>query len=68
MPFRTHKKSGLQPLRTRGFLQPIMGTLGKSLSFHFTGATMVSDLALLRLHRDLVKMQAADFWPRWRHR
>ena len=63
--------SELEPLRTRGFLQPIMGTLGKSLSFHFTGVTMVPDSALLKLHRDLVKQQAAlagvaqwtECWP-----
>lgn len=48
MPFRTHKNSGLEPLRTKRMthspaqmddmglvLQPIMGNSGKSISFSF---------------------------------
>lgn len=70
MPFRTHKNSGLEPLRTKRMthspaqmddmglvLQPIMGNSGKSISFHFTGMVMVPHPALLKLHKDLVKMQ-----------
>lgn len=52
-----HRLAQMDDLGLNSVLQPIMGTLGKSISFYFTGKMIVPDSVLPKLHRDLVKIQ-----------